>query len=335
MQKIDFVVRWVDSNDESWRKEKYSYQLLEKGKQRNEDEIGRIRYRDYDLMKYWFRGVEKYAPWVNRVYFVTNGQKPKWLNEKCSKLQFVCHEEFIPKEWLPTFSSRTIDFNLYRIPNLSEQFVLFDDDMFLLNPTKPEDYFKNNLPCASKVYNAISARHNVSVSANVFHDMEIINKYFVKDSLLSKEGRKTLLKARYGVYLYKNIVLSLWHYYLGFQDFHLPASFLKSTFVQIWDKEYELLCETCKNKFRKSSDVNQWLLQYWQLASNCFFPRTYKFGKCVELSDDLEDVQRLLHGKKYKTICINDAEVEDFNNTKKKLQKMFENKFFEKSIFEN
>ena len=31
------------------------------------------RYRDWDLLRYWFRGVERFAPWVRRIHFVTWG----------------------------------------------------------------------------------------------------------------------------------------------------------------------------------------------------------------------------------------------------------------------
>lgn len=35
-----------------------------------------IRYRDWENLKYWFRGVETFAPWVNKVYFITYGHIP-------------------------------------------------------------------------------------------------------------------------------------------------------------------------------------------------------------------------------------------------------------------
>lgn len=333
MQKIDFVVRWVDGNDEVWQKEKKKYQLLEKVKQENEDATGQIRYRDYGLMKYWFRGIEKYAPWVNRVYFVTNGQKPEWLNEECPKLRMVFHEEFIPKEWLPTFSSRTIDFNLHRLPGLSEQFVVFDDDMFLVNAVRERDFFEDGLPCDSKVYNIITALAS-SFPSSVFCDMQLINKYFVKNQLFSKAGISTLLRMKYGLYLYKNIVLSMWNYYPGFQDFHIAYSFLKSTFFQIWNKEELLLSDVCKAKFRKPFSPGIWLFRYWQLAGNCFFPRNCNFGKYLVLSDDTKTIEKVLFGKKYKTMCINDAEVRDFDSVQARLQQIFECKFPDKSMFE-
>lgn len=100
------------------------------------------RFRDYDTFKYWFRAIEKNATWVNRIYLVTCGHLPKWLNVQHPKLTVVKHSDFIPEAYLPTFSSDTIALNLHRIKGLSENFVYFNDDMFLINPTKSTDFLK-------------------------------------------------------------------------------------------------------------------------------------------------------------------------------------------------
>ena len=80
--KIDFIVTWVDGNDPEWQKTRNEYL----GIKTSEDNAGVQRYRDWDLMRYWFRGVEKFAPWVNKVYFVTCGQRPERLNPDHPKL---------------------------------------------------------------------------------------------------------------------------------------------------------------------------------------------------------------------------------------------------------
>ena len=71
---IDFIMIWVDGNDPEWQKEKRKYQPGDAADDRE------IRYRDWDNLQYWFRAVEKFAPWVNRIHFVTCGHLPKWLN---------------------------------------------------------------------------------------------------------------------------------------------------------------------------------------------------------------------------------------------------------------
>ena len=72
MEKIDFVLTWVDGSDPDWLAQRREYQPG-----RGTD-AGESRYRDWDNLQYWFRGVEKFAPWVNKIYFVTWGHVPKW-----------------------------------------------------------------------------------------------------------------------------------------------------------------------------------------------------------------------------------------------------------------
>jgi len=114
---IDFVMIWVDGNDPEWQKEKAKYDGSVVTTANSE-----VRYRDWDNLQYWFRAVEKYAPWVNKIHFVTWGHIPKWLDTTNPKLNIVKHSDFIPEEYLPTFSSHTIELNLHRIEGLAEIF---------------------------------------------------------------------------------------------------------------------------------------------------------------------------------------------------------------------
>ena len=93
-QKIDFVVLWVDGADPDWQRQRarYAPETTDNGSDPN-------RFRDWDLMRHWFRCVERFAPWVNRVYFVTNGQVPIWLNPDHPKLKLVKHSDYIPAEF--------------------------------------------------------------------------------------------------------------------------------------------------------------------------------------------------------------------------------------------
>ncbi len=74
-EKIDFVLTWVDDNDPDWLAQKNKYAS---GKVNESNSP--IRYRDWDLLKYWFRAVEVNASWVNKIYFVTCGQKADCLD---------------------------------------------------------------------------------------------------------------------------------------------------------------------------------------------------------------------------------------------------------------
>jgi len=139
-KKIDFVLLWVDDKDIEWQKSKNRYMAEDVNK------ITSNKYRDFDNLKYWFRGVEKFAPWVNQIFLLTCNQKPEWLNEKHPKLKLVNHTDFIREEYLPTFNSHTIELNFHRIKGLSEHFVYFNDDFFIINHVKQDDFFVNRTP---------------------------------------------------------------------------------------------------------------------------------------------------------------------------------------------
>ena len=142
MENIDFIITWVDGNDREWQLNKNKYdENLTDVKMNTES-----RYRDWDILKYWFRSVEKYAPWVNKIFFVTEGHLPEWLNVDNEKLVVVKHSDFINDKYLPTFNSNVIELSFPNITELSNNFVSFNDDMFLNKEVAPEDFFVNGIP---------------------------------------------------------------------------------------------------------------------------------------------------------------------------------------------
>jgi UDP-N-acetylglucosamine-lysosomal-enzyme len=65
------------------------------------------------------RSIEKFCSWARRVYLITNGQIPKWLNLNNNRLKVITHEQiFTNKSHLPTFSSPAIEANLKNIPGI-------------------------------------------------------------------------------------------------------------------------------------------------------------------------------------------------------------------------
>ena len=139
---IDFVITWVDMEDPKWKAEFAKYS----GKKENEKNgVSEARFRDYGFLKYWFRGVEKFAPWVRKIHFVTSGQKPEWLDESNPKINLVNHKDYIPSEFLPTYNSVVIERYLHKIPDLAEHFVYFNDDFYIINNISTERFFKNGV----------------------------------------------------------------------------------------------------------------------------------------------------------------------------------------------
>jgi hypothetical protein len=58
--KIDFVIPWVNGGDLEWQKEKEKYWIKE-GNTPFLDGNQASRFRDWDNLRYWFRGVEKFT----------------------------------------------------------------------------------------------------------------------------------------------------------------------------------------------------------------------------------------------------------------------------------
>ena len=329
MGKIDFVITWVDGNDVKWLAEREKY---------DENKCAgnnAAHYRDYGTLKYWFRAVEKYAPWVNKIHFVTCGQKPEWLNEKHPKLQLVDHSDYMPTEYLPTFSVNPIELNFHRIDGLAEQFVYFNDDTFLMRATTEEDFFKNGLPCDSMEFSAlIPSVKNEAITYILFNDLLLINSNFNKKQFLKNNWRKCF-NFKYGKAFIKNLYYAPIGKFTGFTNLHLPNSFLKSTFEEVWNKEGEYLHNVCKNRFRTNMDVNQYLMQYWQLVTGNFSPRFAKIGACYTLGIDNEIIEQQFKQKKLKMMCINDnPNLPNLDNEFEWLNGLFERELSVKSSFE-
>ena len=113
MEEIDIVITWVDGSDPIWLAEKVRYHPMYSVEIQNGDANSDCRYRsNQDLLRYWFRLIEKNAPWVRKIHFITCGQKPVWLKEDHPKISLVYHNDYLPKEYLPTFNSNVNELNL-------------------------------------------------------------------------------------------------------------------------------------------------------------------------------------------------------------------------------
>lgn len=325
---IDFVIPWVDGNDPLWIEQKNKYL----NKYAEGEDSREIRYRDWGTLKYWFRGVEKYTPWVNKIHFITWGHLPAWLNLKHPKLNIVRHEDYIPEEYLPSFNSHVIELNLHRIKGLSTQFVYFNDDIFILQSIEPEDFFRNGLPCDICVANAITPRDG-EFSSILLQDTKYINKNFDKRLDMTNNLSKWF-SLKYGILLMRTILLLPWRYYTGFYNPHLAIAYKKDTFNEVWHKEPGILSQTCMHRFRNDNDVNQYIFRYWRLAKGEFIPHR-QLGKYKNITDNNDEINKLIKKRSCKLLCINDKDVDcDFEVEKLKLIKSFEKIYTEKSAFE-
>lgn len=328
--KIDFVITWVDGNDPKWIEEKNKYTEEKKGEANS-----KIRYRDWGLLKYWFRGIEKNAPWVNKVYFITYGHLPQWLNTNYEKIKIIKHEDYIPKEYLPTFSSNVIELFINRIEGLSKNFVYFNDDMFLLDKFYPNDFFENNYPKDELILNAVSVREDNNIIEHIIlNNLEILSKYFKKENVI-KENKSKIYNLKYGKKAIKSILLKEWKYFTGIENPHVAIAYNKETWDILWEKEAQNFYKTAESKFRSKYDYNHWIFRYYQLLSGNFIPKSFKGYFYYDLMENNDKFLKNLKEHKYKMVCINDSnENISFEKVKDELQATFNSILNEKSKFE-
>jgi glycosyltransferase involved in cell wall biosynthesis len=137
---IDAVYTWVNGADPLFKDEFNKYYATQDNKNDSRDSK-KNRFRDNEELRYSLRSLEFNAPWINRIFIVTNGQVPHWLNLNHPRLRLVTHAEIFPnKTHLPTFNSLAIETHLHRIKGLSRRFLYFNDDMFLGRLTSREDF---------------------------------------------------------------------------------------------------------------------------------------------------------------------------------------------------
>lgn len=145
---IDLVYLWVDGSDPEWLAKKNSY--LPDDRQLPPDVAGTCRYVENDELRYSLRSAERFAPWIRRIFIVTDDQTPRWLDTENPRVQVVFHRDFIPAEVLPLFNSAALEWFLPDIPGLSEHFLYANDDMFFGAPVDPGFFFEESsgLPIA-------------------------------------------------------------------------------------------------------------------------------------------------------------------------------------------
>lgn len=333
--KIDVVIPWVDGNDPIWQSLFNQYMGV------GSADKSKSRYRDWDNMQYVLRGIQNFWPWVNKVFLVTCGQKPQWLNINCEKIRLINHSDYIPEEYLPTFNSHTIELNLHRIDELSEYFIYLNDDFFPIRPMKSTDFFRNGLPCDSAEQQnllSIFVAGDTNIQYIDFTNLGLLNAHFRKKSVTRGNPSKW-----YGSYLgfhgmMQALLKANQHFFTGFNMHHSAQSFLKSTFRSVWDCYPEYLHKHCLNKFRQNTDVNQWLIRYWQLAENKFAPYNMKRRKlfCASL-ENYNEIITVLNQQKCDIITINDGpnlSEEDFIKIKPLINQALDNLLPNKSTFE-
>ena len=156
---IDVVVTWVNGNDLEYQKKLSDYKKIEKS---NSPCTSLTKYKQIGEIKLCIKSILKFAPFVRKIFIVTDQQNPKIEIEEKEKIILIDHKEIFKgyENYLPTFNIRTIETAFHRIRNLSEHFIYFNDDMFLIKPTEINNWFTKDFKAIirgkwSRSYNKI------------------------------------------------------------------------------------------------------------------------------------------------------------------------------------
>ncbi|MDR0830128.1 MAG: hypothetical protein LBN95_08470 [Prevotellaceae bacterium] len=326
---IDFIIMWLDGNDPEWQAEYKHYYKQEKGV-----DMSIARIRDWDNLQYWFRAVENFAPWVNKIHLITCGHLPKWLNKNAQKLNIVKHSDFIPQEYLPTFSTFPNTLNHHRINGLAEHFVVFDDDMFLGKSTDRTRFFQNGKPVdmaqLTPIPPVLPFGHYLLNCIALMHKRHDFTKIILQNIC-------KWINVKYGISAnFKNLFLLPFANNVSFKNPHVAVPFIKSTYEKLWQEEFEILDATCKSRFRNYTDVLQWIMRYEQLLSGNFIPHGIKDTHTDLITDNrANEIANYIIKQKYRLFCINDNnDIVDFETAKTIINSAFEKILPKKSSFE-
>ena len=142
---IDVVILYVTMDDPVWQK---SF-IEAKQKSENIDnlkiDIGDNRYEDSNELEICLASIKRNMTYVRKIFLVVSNieQVPEYAKHY-DNLQVVLHKDIIPNQYLPLFNSSSIEIFLHNIPDLSEHFVYFNDDMFILKESDRWLFFEKN-----------------------------------------------------------------------------------------------------------------------------------------------------------------------------------------------
>ena len=255
---IDAVVTWVDGNDERHRAKRMRYG--NKAMLSADDVAGNTRYSSVGEIQYCIASINRFAPWINKIYIVTDEQNPEVDNfikhhfpNRCVPIEIVDHKVLFKgyEEFLPTFNSITIESMTWRIPGLSEYYIEFNDYFILAAPTMPEDFFTHDgkVICYGKKYCSLPVR---------------ISRIFKRH----KNGEKKIT--------FKETMMNgaslLGERWFFIKIYHTPRALLKSVYREYFGTHEEILKKNISYRFRSHRQFNPQEIQYMLL---------YKSKRCI------------------------------------------------------
>jgi len=278
---IDIVFSWVDGASIEWQraraKRMESYVV-------GEGDSAEARYRQIDELKYALRSVHLFAPWIRRIFIVTDSPIPEWLGEHPG-VTIVRSEDFFPDtSVLPTHNSHAIESQLQYIPGLAEHFLYSNDDMFFGRPVSPDMFFS---------------------PGGLTRFIEATTRIGLGESHPGRSGfengarvNRRLLGDRFGKITTRHLE-------------HAATPLRKSVLFELEREFAEDFRRTSASAFRSATDISvtNSLYHYYALMTGRAVTQTQARVRYVDttMREGLRDLKRLLKRRSYDFFCLNDG----------------------------
>ncbi|WP_214109451.1 stealth family protein [Acrocarpospora catenulata] len=278
---IDAVYTWVDGADPAWRARRD--QRLHGGMCEGLSELAttEARFASRDELRYSLRSLTTYAPWVRKIWIVTDGQTPAWLREG-DRVQMVDHKEiFRDPSALPVFNSHAIEAQLHRIEGLAEHFLYLNDDFFLGRPLHPETFFEGN--GITRFFPSVAQVPFELHEDNPVHAAGMNNRRLLE----GLSGRTLIQKMK-----------------------HVPYALRRSLLFELEERFAEEFRETAHSAFRTSRDISvvSSLAHYYGYLTGRAVPGTVGYTYVdLALRKTPAKLRRMLRNRDHDTFCLNDT----------------------------
>jgi hypothetical protein len=282
---IDVVYTWVDGGDPAWLARKNAT-LVENGwATGNEQAANASRFISRNELRYSLRSLHYYAPWVRRIFLVTDDQVPEWLNVEHPQVTVVSHKEiFGAAGKLPTFNSMAIETRLHHIEGLAEHFLYVNDDVFFGQPLQPGFFFT-----ASGQTRFFPSPYRVDAGDPVPGEAPVMS---------AGKNNRRIIEREFGRYVPHKVK-------------HTPHAARRSVLAEIEAKYPEPVAATSSHQFRHPDDIAMLssLQQHWS-----FLTGRAVFGNLEFTYRDLADPRtpkrlgRILRRRPVQLFCLNDTD---------------------------
>jgi len=244
---VDVVIAWVDGDDPKLAEKRSRY--LPGARITTSSGAHSTRFASSNEIRYCVLSILRFAPFVRNVFIVTDEQDPgidndvkKYFPERAGSLRIVDHREIFGgfEKHLPTFNSISIANMIWRIRGLSDNFVYFNDDTFLVRPLKPEDWFIDGRPVMRGRW----------VPAPLPRELWNHGRTFLQRKILGNRGfepRASFHAAQW------NAAVQLGFRFRYFTNAHTPHAVCKTSVGQFLDNNIPLLEKNISYRFRDYS----------------------------------------------------------------------------------